>query len=249
MMRHFDAQSCLTTYSRTKAGPNQLVQSHMPLVRRLAWQMRSMLPDSIAFEDIVQVGMLALIEAAHGYEDRGHAFSTYATMRVRGAMVDVLRKNANACRSALANRRLLKKTRIELEQQLHRAPYAEEMAAALGLDSAQYADMVARAEPVHLESIDDSYSDSSMWFASLEERADQQIDRDQMRGLLAQAIRQLNEREATILQLYFTEEMNLDEIGLAMGIGAARVCQIKKRALDKLRAILGPDFDDRGDGA
>lgn len=242
-MRHFDTQTCLTTYSRTKASPNQLAQSHMPLVRRIAWQLRSMLPDSVALEDIIQVGMLALIEAAHGYEDRGHAFSTYATMRVRGAMVDVLRKNANACRSVLANRRLLKKTRLELEQQLHRAPYADEMAAALELDTQEYADMAARAEPIHLESIDDSYSDSTMWFASLDECADQQIDRDRMRNLLADAIRQLGEREAAILQLYFTEEMNLDEIGLVMGIGAARVCQIKKRALDKLRTLLGPDFD------
>lgn len=239
-MRHFDAQACIPTYARTKAGPDQLVQSHMPLVRRIAWQLRPMLPAAVAMEDIIQVGMVALVEASRGYEDRGHAFSTYATMRIRGAMVDLLRKNANACRSALANRRLIMNAKRNLSQQLHREPHAHEVAEALGLDPKSYAEMAAHAEPVQLEAIDDSYSDNSIWFASLAEAADEMLDREKVNQILAKAIRSLEGREAMILQLYFTEDMNLDEIGLSMGIGAARVCQIKKRALEKLRATLTP---------
>ncbi|MEQ1688167.1 MAG: RNA polymerase sigma factor FliA [Sphingopyxis sp.] len=237
-MRHFDPHSCATTYTKVKVGPEQLIHNHIPLVRRIAWHMRPMLPGSIAIEDIIQVGMIALVEAAHAYEDRGHAFSTYATMRIRGAMVDVLRKNAHASRGALANRRLIGKTRAALEQQLHRAPMPGEMAAAMGLDERGYEAMAAQCEPVQLESIDDHYSDSSLWFASIAEGADEQMDRERIREQLAQAIRSLDEREAQILQLYFSEELNLEEIGQAMGIGAARVCQIKKRALERLRALL-----------
>ena len=123
-------------------SPEALARAHMPLVRKIAWHVHGRVSTAIEVEDLIQIGMIALVEAANGYEDRGHAFATYATMRIRGAMIDHLRRQATLCRSAM------------------------------------------------------------------------------------------------VLQLYFVEEMNLEEIGLTLGIGAARVCQIKKAALEKVRGLL-----------
>ena len=94
------------------------------------------------------------------------------------------------------------------------------------------------AESIRHESLDEVYSDQSMWFADLEERADETIDRERLKEALAERIAQLPEREAMVLQLYFVEELNLEEIGQVLNIGAARVCQIKKSALDRLRGSL-----------
>ena len=106
------------------------------------------------------------------------------------------------------------------------------------MEPADYREMVDDSQAVHQESIEEVYSDHSMWFADVEERAEEAIDRSRLKGALAEAIRGLPEREATILQLYFVEEMNLEEIGETLGVGAARVCQIKKAALDKVRTQL-----------
>jgi RNA polymerase sigma factor for flagellar operon FliA len=104
--------------------------------------------------------------------------------------------------------------------------------------------MNATIQPIRDEAIDEAYSDHLMDFADQGERADQAIEREQMAAALKLAIDKLNEREQLILQLYFVEELNLDEIGQVLGVGAARVCQIKKSALTKVRAIMVEDEED-----
>ena len=112
------------------------------------------------------------------------------------------------------------------------------MAEEMGLDAADYRALVDDSQAVQQESIDEVYSDHSMWFADVEERADEALDRERLKEAIAEAIRDLPERDAMVLQLYFVEEMNLEEIGQTLGVGAARICQIKKAALDRVRAIL-----------
>ncbi|USI74487.1 FliA/WhiG family RNA polymerase sigma factor [Sphingomonas morindae] len=228
------------TYGRKPARqrPTDLVSAHMPLVRKIAWHVHGRVSNAVDIEDLVQIGMVALVEAANGYEDRGHAFATYAQMRVRGAMIDHLRRHASQCRSGMAKRKEIARARAEIESRLGRAATESELAETLGLDAAGYREMADAAESVRQESLDEVYSDQSMWFADLEESADQQLDRDRLREALAGAIGKLPEREAMVLQLYFVEELNLEEIGRVLDIGAARVCQIKKAALDKVRALL-----------
>ena len=118
------------------------------------------------------------------------------------------------------------------------------MAAEMGLDAAAYRELVDDSQAVHQESIDEIYSDQSMWFADVEERADEAIDRERLKEAIADAIGGLPEREAMVLQLYFVEEMNLEEIGQTLGVGAARICQIKKAALDRVRVAspTGPEI-------
>lgn len=215
------------------------IAAHIPLVRRLAWHVHGRAPGAIELEELVQTGIVALVEAAQGYEDRGHAFATYAQLRVRGAMIDLIRRNATICRSAITRRKAMQAARKRLETELGRTPDDAEMAAAMGIPAAEWRALVDATESIRHESLDEVYSEHSLWFADQAEGADALLDRHDAQARLAAAVATLPEREAMVLQLYFVEELNLDEIGAALGVGAARVCQIKKAALDRVRGLLG----------
>jgi RNA polymerase sigma factor for flagellar operon FliA len=238
-MALIDPQYSPATYAKqAKPTPEDLVRAHMPLVRRIAWHVHARVASAIDVEDLAQIGMVALVEAANSFEDRGHAFATYATLRIRGAMIDHLRRHATICRAAIQRRRELAKVRARLESRLGRGASEAEMAEEMDLSAADYRAMVDDSQAVHQESIEEVYSDHSMWFADIEERADEILDRERLQFAVADAIRALPERDALVMQLYFVEEMNLEEIGHTLGVGAARVCQIKKAALDKMRLAL-----------
>lgn len=215
-----------------------LVRDHMSLVRKLAWHVHGRVSSAMDVDDLIQTGMVALIEAARSYEERGHAFSTYATMRIRGSMIDGLRRGAAQGRAAMGKRRAIAAARTKFEQTFGRGPVDSEMAETLGLELAIYQAHAEAARGVRHDSIDDLYSDHSMWFADVEARADEMIEHAQLQSSVAEAIRTLPPREAMVLQQYFVEELNLDEIGESLGVGAARVCQIKKSALDKVRRLV-----------
>ena len=170
--------------------------------------------------------------------DQGHAFATYATLRIRGNMIDHLRRHATICRSAMAKRKEIAKVTTALRGTLGREPKEAEVAQAMGLTPAQYREVIDNSATIQHESMDEVYSDQSMWFADVEERVDETLEREELGRLLASKIASLPEREAMVLQLYFVEELNLDEIGQVLNVGAARVCQIKKAALDRLRKDL-----------
>ncbi len=224
-------------------SPERLARQYMPLVRKIAWHVHGRVSTAIEVEDLLQIGMVALVEAANSFEDRGLGFAAYAQLRVRGAMIDHLRRQATLCRSAMARRKEIAGVRNRLEQQLGRLPTEAEMSSEMGLEPAAYREAADSVEMVQHTSMDEVYSDQSMWFADVEDRADQVLERESLKKALASCISELPQREAMVLQLYFVEEMNLEEIGQTLDIGAARVCQIKKAALDKLREKLR-DWDE-----
>ncbi|MCC4252316.1 sigma-70 family RNA polymerase sigma factor [Sphingobium naphthae] len=224
-------------------SPERLARQYMPLVRKIAWHVHGRVSTAIEVEDLLQIGMVALVEAANSFEDRGLGFAAYAQLRVRGAMIDHLRRQATLCRSAMAKRKEIAGVRNRLEQQLGRLPTEAEMSSEMGLEPAAYREVADSVEMVQHTSMDEVYSDQSMWFADVEDRADQVLERESLKKALAACIGELPQREAMVLQLYFVEEMNLEEIGQTLDIGAARVCQIKKAALDKLREKLR-DWDE-----
>ncbi|MEZ5709152.1 MAG: FliA/WhiG family RNA polymerase sigma factor [Blastomonas sp.] len=228
------------TYGRkpTEVVPGKLIEQHLPLVRKIAWHVRGMAPAHIDIEDLIQIGMVALVEAANNYEDRGHGFATYASMRIRGALIDHLRSASNLCRSAMEFRKKLRITEQKLIGELGRKPGDQEMADALGMDAAEYRMRCDHAQDVTVESMDEVYSEHSMWFADDEESVETRMEHDDLRALLNASIEHLKDREKLILQLHYIEEMNLEEIGMILNVSAARVCQIKKTALDKLRKKL-----------
>lgn len=242
-MPHPSIQRGELTYGLAPRGPDPdaLVRQHREMVRRIAWHVFAATSSKIELEDLVQIGLVALIEAARNFEERGVGFAAYAATRVRGEMIDHLRREAWVSRAGMRNRRTLAQARSRLEAAFGRGVTDAEMAGGLNLSADDYHNMVASAQTVEQASIDEVYSDDQPWFADLGESVETRIEREQLAAGLSRAISELPEREAMILQLYFVEEMNLNEIGAVLDIGAARVCQIKKAALQKLRARMETD--------
>lgn len=223
----------------SRTDPERLVRDHLPLVRKIAWHTHGRVSTALDVEELIQIGMIALIEGARVFEERGQAaFSTYATVRIRGAMLDALRKQATMCRSALRKRREMNQARETLASRLGRPPADSELAEHMGMSLAELRGAVDSTQGIRYESIDEIYSDHSIWFADEQPDAFELLQSAEVRTRLATAIGRLPKREAQVLQLYFVEELNLEEIGQVLGVGAARICQIKRVALDKVRAIL-----------
>lgn len=229
-------------YSRAaaqKPSPQRLVEANLGLVRKIAWHVHGRMSTAIEIGDLVQVGTIALLEAARNFEDRGiAAFSSYATTRIRGAMIDQLRRQANMSRTALVKRKRLNAARRAAENALGRPPSQAELAAHMGIPQEELLREIDATQGVHYENIDEVYSDHSEWFADDRDTPADALERADLERALAQGIRTLPEREAMVLQLYYVDELNLDEIGEVLGVGAARVCQIKKAALDRMRGQL-----------
>ncbi len=221
------------------ADPDDLVRTHRGLVRKLAWQVHSRMSSSIDIEDLIQIGTISLIEAARSFEERGEAtFATYATMRVRGGMIDALRRSATMVRSAIRRRREFAAARAALEGMLGRHATDDEMAERLELTVEAYRIAAHATQGIRHESIDDVYSDHSEWFADGAPDAFDNLARARLKAAVSAAIGTLPPRQALVLQLYYVEELNLEEIGMTLDVGAARVCQIKKAALAKVRGSL-----------
>lgn len=239
-IRQNDAQPLI--YTRTgppPATPEALIAQHMKLVRRIAWHVHGTVSSSIEVEDLIQIGLVALIEGASTFEDRGQVtFVQYLNTRVRGAMIDALRRSATLTRGAMRRRKAYAEAGRELAVEHGRAATDDEIAAKLGVDIGRLHSQYAGAQPVRFESLDSVYNDESAWFISDEDDAFDKLEAAQLREVLIEAIGALNEREAMVVQLYYVEELNLEEIGLVLGVGGARVCQIKKSAHDKLRQAI-----------
>ncbi|APG63510.1 hypothetical protein LPB140_02885 [Sphingorhabdus lutea] len=215
-----------------------IIAQYRPLVRRIANQVQRQSGNMHDFDDLEQIGILALFETLKTGADIGPQFPAYARMRVRGAMMDNLRKTSTISRSAIAKRRALLKCRNELEQQRFRSITSDEMAAEMNMDAASYHQMEWESQPADMSSIDDIYHEKNSDFVDDELDSFELLEKKQLQQILASLIGGLKPREAQILQLYFVDEYGLEEIGTIMGVGSARICQIKKAALNKLKNQL-----------
>ena len=242
---HRDAFAKATplTYARDGRQPGQLealVSQHLPLVRRVAWHIHGTMSSLIEVEDLIQIGMVALVEAAATFEDRGQVtFDQYLHTRVRGAMIDELRRQATLTRGAMRRRRAYNDAVAVLTAERDgAAPDDQMIAERLGISVDKLRSDYATAEPLRFEPIDDVYSDDLPWFASDAPDAFEALAESDQRQALADAIRALPEREARVIQLYYVDELNLEEIGQVLGVGAARICQIKASAHARLKKAL-----------
>lgn len=231
------------TYSPATPLPRRdaeaLVRSHLPLVRRIAWHIHGSMSSIVEVEDLIQIGMVALIEAVASFEDRGQVtFEQYLVTRLRGSMIDELRRQATLTRGAMRRRRAYQDTIKALAEELGRRPSDAEAAERIGVTPEKLRAEYASAEAVRFDSIDDTYSDESPWFMSDEPDAFDQLADAGQREALIEAIGELPEKEQMVIQLYYVEELNLEEIGAVLGVGAARICQIKKSAHDRLKKGL-----------
>jgi RNA polymerase sigma factor for flagellar operon FliA len=227
-----------------KADKNQLLTEHMPLVKRLAHQMKAKLPASVEVDDLVQAGMIGLLDAIGRYEDdHGAQFETYAVLRIRGAMLDELRSNDWMPRSTRQNMRKVEQAMAALQQQLGRPPSESEIARSMKLSLADYQDMLGDSgghqlvyyEDFHDEDGNDSWLDR---YAVDEDDPLRALMETDFRQAVIDAIDALPPREKLLMGLYYEEELNLKEIGAVMGVSESRVSQLHSQAVGRLRTYL-----------
>jgi RNA polymerase sigma factor for flagellar operon FliA len=222
----------------------QHLEKFAPLVKRIAHHMMSRLPGSVEADDLVQVGMIGLMDALNRYEEMpGAQFETYAQQRIRGAMLDELRQLDWLPRGARKNMRQIEAAVNALQQRLGRSPTEKEIAGELRVSIEGYHQMLldARgAQLVHYEDFTDSDDDDFLERNCAATGADplaSLLDGD-LRHALIGAIDGLPEREKTLMGLYYEQEMNFKEIGAILGVSESRICQIHSQAIARLRSVL-----------
>lgn len=219
-----------------------LVLKHAELVKRIAYHLAGRLPASVEVGDLIQAGMLGLLEAAANYTAaRGASFETYAGIRIRGAMLDALRKLDWAPRSVHRNSRAVAAAMRELEAELGRAARDAEIADHMGVSIQEYHRIVQDAASCRIASLDEPGSDDSGWLARVEDEwADplKEATHAGFRRALAQAINELPERERLVMSMYYDDELNLKEIGAVLKVTESRVCQLHGQALLRLKSKL-----------
>lgn len=232
------------TASRTDA----LVVRHAELVKRIAYHLAGRLPASVEVSDLIQAGMLGLLEAASNYTaDRGASFETYAGIRIRGAMLDALRKLDWAPRSVHRKARAAAAAVRELEAEFGREARDSEIADKMGVSLGEYHRIAQDAASCRVASLDDSSGDEESLLGRVEdEGADPFLDATEhgFRSALAGAIKELPERERLVMSMYYDDELNLKEIGAVLKVTESRVCQLHGQALVRLKARLA-DWRDR----
>jgi RNA polymerase sigma factor for flagellar operon FliA len=215
------------------------VRRFMPMVRRLAWHVHGGGRPGIELEDLMQAGLVALTECAQRHAGPGEdGFAAYAKLRVRGAMVDMVRRIVPLSRGNVEKRKALRAVQEKLRGQLGREAEPDELCAALGMDPGELAALQAASEPLRFDSMEEAYSDSDIAFADDTPDSLALLEDEELREAVTDAIADLPERLKLVTQLYFVEELNLSEIAEVLSVSIPRVHQLKAQALGKLREAL-----------
>lgn len=234
---------------------NQAILQQLPQVQYIASRIHERLPQQVDLGDLVQAGVIGLIEAHRSFDARKSVqFSTYATFRIRGAILDALRSLDWGPRSLREKAREITKARAEMEAEMGRSPNAEELAAQLGISLAKLNAVEAELHGLHLvnqqasggdddESYDLIESAPSAWGNPFEAYA----KAESMAPLVA-AVATLSEREQLILSLYYKDELTMREVAQVTGLATSRVCQIHAEVVKKLKNLLAPALPPRGVG-
>jgi len=232
-------------YLEQKPDVEELITSHMELVRQIAWHMHGRVHASAEIEDLVQIGYYGLVLAAQNYTvQEGASFASYASLRIRGSIVDHLRKNSNLCRTTIQMQQRANKAEHQLQTQLGRPPKPEEVAEKLGITDEEMMEWEQAFQANVHQSLDSVYDDFSIWFVSSENTPEENMSDGQLREILKTALRTLPEREALVIQLYYVEELNVYEIAEVLEVTTGRVSQIKKAAIGRLRNFI-QDMDEQ----
>lgn len=235
----------LSLYQTTQSTAEvDRVAQYMPLVRRIAYHLISRLPASVEVDDLYQVGLIGLMEAARNFDpNAGVLFETYASQRIRGAMLDELRNSDWLPRQARRNMREIESAIAKLEHQLGRPPQESEVANAMQIPLANYQGMLGDArghQLVHYEDFEENDENDQLdqYAADHKANPDNILTDAAFRKLLIEGIETLPEREKLMMALYYDEELNLKEIGAVLGVTESRVCQLHSQAVARLRVRL-----------
>lgn len=224
------------------AERERLLLEHLPEVRFIARRIHERLPQQVQLEDLVQAGVMGLIDALHKYNPGHNAqLGTYARFRIRGAILDSLRALDWSPRELRRQGRELQQAERELQDRLGRAPTAIELAAALSISPEEYHRLVAALHALEPDAGRAGEETHSAIDAAISPEPDPfaLCQRSEAREILAGVIGELPEREQQILSLYYFEELTMKEVGAVLGIGESRVSQIHAALLTRLRSKLG----------
>ncbi|CAN5850005.1 RNA polymerase sigma factor FliA [soil metagenome] len=228
-----------------KSDKNSLLREHAPLVKRLAYQLKARLPPSVEVDDLIQAGMIGLLDAVNRYEDNhGAQFETYAVQRIRGSMLDELRSSDWLPRGVRQNMRKIENAMNLLQQKLGRPPQETEVAKHLKLSLTEYQELLGESGGHQLVYYEDFHdADTKEHFLdhySSDQSGDplQSLLHGDFRDAVIDAINSLPEREKLLMGLYYEQELNLKEIGAVMGVSESRVSQLHSQAVARLRVSL-----------
>ena len=223
------------------------IRQYSPLVKKLAHHMIAKLPASVEVDDLIQVGMMGLTEALARFEpSQGVQFETFASQRIRGAMIDELRGGDWMSRGSRKSQKEIEQAVHRLEHRLQRAPMESEIAAELDMPLDEYQELLAKVrgtQLVYLEDISggddgDDYLDRHVAMADADPV--HILGDARMRAALVEAIKNLPEREQYIMSMYYENDMNLKEIAQVLGVTESRVCQLHSQSIARLRAKMRP---------
>ena len=232
--------------SKGQLDRNAMIRQYQPLVRKLAHHMMAKLPANVQVDDLIQVGLIGLSEALTRFEsNQGVQFETFATQRIRGAMLDELRENDWVSRGTRKSQKEIEESMWRLEHRLGRSPLESEIAADLGISLTDYQSLLGKVKGTQLVYLEDMTGNSEDEDSFLDRHlGDSNADpinvlRDtRLRQALVTAIGNLPEREQYIMSMYYEQDMNLKEIAAVLDVTESRVCQLHSQSIARLRAKM-----------
>lgn len=231
-------------------GADDVVIQHVPLVKRIAYHLMGRLPNTVLVDDLIQAGMLGLLEAVRNYDTaQGASFDTYAGIRIRGSMLDEVRRSDWTPRSVHKKARIVSEAIREVENNSGREARESEIAEHLGMDSEEYNHILQDSVGCKTFSVEQLAESGDHAFRDADKNSEEPIDllgEDDFQQALADAIMALPERERLVVSLYYDEELNLREIGEVLDVSESRVSQISSQAMLRLRAKLVDWYEDNG---
>ena len=226
-------------YQEEGSDINRVVLKHQGLVRRIAFKMHSRVATFIELDDLLQSGLEGLVDAAQKYSAvEGASFESYASIRIKGSMLDLIRRSGNLNRSTVQAKQKIDGKKSELTSELGRNPTDGEVAKSLSLSMEEYYGWARLFEANVSESLSQSYDEYSMVFAAPSIEAERLIDSKSLRGSLVAALKTLTTQQSQVLQLYYVEELNIYEIAQVLDITPGRISQIKSEAFKLLKKEL-----------
>ena len=232
-------------YSNHKDNKDELINENLELVKRIAYYYRGRVGKIIEIEDLLQLGMVGLVEAAHNYSPQNDVpFASYAKLRIKGAIVDYLRKSSNLCRGTIRRKQDYERAKRSLEKKLNRDPSVEEVAIELQVEVAELSKWKHDFAVSQHKSIDEATEAYGDFLFSTEESVEEKIFNGQLKQLLRENLTSLNQQQLMVLQLYYVDELNVYEIAEVLSVTTGRVSQIKSAAVKTLRNLIETQVND-----
>ena len=226
-------------YNHNSDDKAQLINDNLDIVKKIAFYYVGRVGKVVEVDDLLQLGMVGLIEAAHNYTPKQDVtFASYAKLRVKGAIVDYLRKSSNLCRGTIRRKQDYERAKRKLEKELFRIPEAHEVAKELNLDVGELLSWqhdFAASQHQSLEEASEAYGD---FLFAIDKSVEEKIFNGQLKDILRTKLEDLNEQQLMVLQLYYVEELNVYEIAEVLSISTGRVSQIKSAAIKKLKLLI-----------